>query len=128
MRFNADSTAANYTSIRGFWYHSGLFGTAQQLAGSASGIILFDATAAGAPAGYFGFLTIDIYNYAETSRPRIVKSTAYAQLNTTTGNLFMFAGGGLWLNTSSAITSITLLPNSGNDWLAGSGYALYGIG
>lgn len=77
-----------------------------------------------ATAGYFTFLIVEIQNYASTSNYRHYKFHGYLQTADTAGNLFPFMGGGTYKDNTNAITSITIAPQNGTNFVAGSGYGL----
>lgn len=128
IRFNADSTAANYYS---YGYNiatttPAFQNTIQRLGATATGIeVALASTAATSPSGYRSALIVDIYGYTDSSLPRRVAWTGYNQITNATGNLALIQGGGLWTNTSAAINQITILPVVGSNWVAGTAYSLY---
>jgi hypothetical protein len=76
------------------------------------------------PADWFDYFEATIERYAEpTSRAVFHTTTRHARL---TSQFFVFAGGGLWNDTTDAIDTIELSLDSG-DWLAGSILRLYGV-
>jgi hypothetical protein len=75
-------------------------------------------------ANTFGSMEIYIPSYtASTQKP--LSSFGVSESNTTSP-IYMAATAALWRNTS-AITSILLRTNSGDNWLTGSSFYLYGI-
>jgi hypothetical protein len=79
---------------------------------------------ASATANVFGSAIIDIFDYASTSKNKTIRSFAGADLNDS-NSITAFCSG-LFMSLS-AITSITLRPESGNNFPANSSYSLYGI-
>jgi hypothetical protein len=119
FRFNSDS-GTNYT------YHA-LIGTGSSAVASAAdtnnrGLIdRFTASTAGAST--FGVATMDIFDYANTSKYKTVKMLGgYA--NNGEGQISFSSG--LWQSTS-AISTIVIFPNVGTNWVQYSSFALYGI-
>lgn len=118
MRFNGDS-GNNYT-----W--QALFGdgatvTSANAGGSVNGMHFSVAPGSGDTANYFAQGSFTVTG-ASGSTFKSMSSTFFgpiAPTNTNAGTI-----GGLWASTA-AITSITLVPNSGN-FVAGSAVALYG--
>jgi hypothetical protein len=70
----------------------------------------------------FGVAVIDILDYANTNKYKTLRSLGAYDANGS-GNIFLYSG--LWMSTS-AITSISLISNSGN-WADYTSIALYGI-
>lgn len=121
VRFNGDS-ATNYT------FHSliGPGSSAPFSSGSAnmSGIYGYSIIAGGTSAAQiYSPGVLDILDPFET-----VKNTTTRQLIGTVipGQTYIMLHSGVWRNTS-AIDSINLSPISGNGFLAGSRFSLYGI-
>jgi len=120
IRFNADATAI---------YDS------QQMSGNATTIAAFEAinatgadigeiAAASATAGAAGMMTVTIPFYAGTTFWKLL--TASHQLSSATGTAGLRSKhwASRWRNTA-AITSITILPTTGN-FIAGTSATLYG--
>jgi hypothetical protein len=129
LRFNNDSTAANYHAIASRIGHNASTGTTEVLPGAAAGMSFGAVVAqANSTAGYYAFLQMSIYNYRSTTRMKNVQMSGQLALNTTTGNIFTTAGSGIWNQTAAAINQITLIPSIGLNFAAGSSWALYGIG
>lgn len=122
IQFNSD-TGANYNSLAGYTVN-GSTGQSQSLATASPTIAI--ATGASAPTGEAAGYTINIPGYSQTT----FNKNAHAEggyRDATSGNrpvmFYMWAG---WVNTA-AITSITLkLNTSGNAFVAGSVFTLYG--
>ena len=112
MRFNSD-TGSNYA-----WHE--LYGSGS-VAGAQAG-----ASASFVKVGYAevnpGVAVIDILDYADTSKYKTVRSLNGSDNN---GSGYVLLRSGLWQSTS-AITSINIYPNSGTI-SANSTFALYGI-
>lgn len=71
----------------------------------------------------FGAAIIDILDYRNTNKNKTVRSfSGHDQF----GSGFSYLPSALWMSTS-AITSISLFPTTGNSFLQHSSFALYGI-
>lgn len=129
LRFNNDSTAADYYSYTVALNGAALAGTIiQRLAATGTGFeISQGAVGNTGPANEFSYLMVQIFRYAATAANRIVRVDGYSRTGTTGGTLNAISGGGSWLNTSSAINRITILPVTGTNLKAGSSYMLYGL-
>ena len=119
ITFNSDTTAGNYTFHR-------LIGDGTSASSyGQSGldyIILF--AGGNAASNIFGVGVLDIVDYANTNKFKTTKILTGLERNSGTEDFVMFRSQ-LWRDTS-AITSITFTPSSGN--LAQySSFALYGI-
>lgn len=120
VRFNGVTTST-YTRHRLFGD-----GTTVTAAGNASvssiaisNTIPFNGTTA----GIFGAAIIDIHDYASTTKNKTLRAFSGCDLNGT-GNINLNSG---ILDSTSAITSIDLFGSTGNNWVTGSTFALYGI-
>lgn len=82
------------------------------------------APRASATANSFGGLVIDILDYGNTSKNKTIRSLSGGDLNDSNGLIALCSG--VWMSTS-AITSITFKPESGNSFPQYSQFALYGI-
>lgn len=130
LRFNSDSTAANYYGLGGNIAHNSVVSTAQNLGAAGQFTLRTGAVGDTGAINLFSVVNIWIYNYLATgfgSNRRIMfKYDGYTP-NTGTGDLYALMGGGHYL-ASAALTAITLLPGNGTLFAIGSHYALYGIG
>jgi hypothetical protein len=123
MRFNGD-TGSNYA------FHL-LYGNTSSATGYAlaSQTYMFAGrlTNSAAIASNFGTSVIDILDYKNTNKNKVVRILTGTD-NNGTGSFSGFASleSGLWSNTA-AITSITLLPTSSANFTQYSSFALYGI-
>ena len=119
MRFNSDTTA-NYA----FHYLYGDGSTAVGDAGpNTSYMALLEATGNTATSGIFGAFVTDILDYDNTSKYKTVRNLGGDDRN---GSGLMSLTSGLWQSTS-AITSITIFPFTGPNFVQYSSFALYGI-
>jgi hypothetical protein len=115
LRFNSD-TATNY----GYHILRGNGSAVSSVNESSIDKIFFQRFAGNATTGFFGSSVMDILDAFSTTK------------NKTTRNLGGVATGvvsldsGLWRSTS-AITTISLLPQVGTNFLTGSRFSLYGI-
>lgn len=119
IRFNSDS-GSNYS------YHD-LYGTGSGTP-SASGLATQSAiygqrlSEAGLP-NIFGIAIIDIRDYTSTSKNKTLRLLGGYDANGS-GSIYQVSGD--WYNSSTAISSITLTPDS-NNFAQYSSFALYGI-
>jgi hypothetical protein len=129
IRFNNDSTAANYYSYSIIDSGTTPTETAQERLGvTATGIeINQGASAATAAANERSYLVVQLYSYADSARQRHAIIHGMARHSTTTGTLYLYRALGDWTNTANAINRITILPVNGANWVAGSSYMLYGF-
>jgi len=118
IRFNGATADTNLTSRQ--IYGAGTSAGSQTNAYALTGY----ATAAATTSNTFANIEVYIPNYAgSTNKP--ISSTS-ANEDNSAGNNELDAIAGLWSSTS-AITSITLLPNTGPNFVSGSRFDLYGI-
>ena len=118
MQFNGD-TASNYS-------HHVLLGTGSSAVAAANANASSILTIAGAAANVssvFGGGIIDILDYKDTNKYKTVRTLGGYESNSTG---FIALQSGNWRSTS-AITSIVLLPNVGSNFNQYSQFALYGI-
>lgn len=115
IRFNSDS-ASNYATH--YLYGDG----ASAASGAATNQTISYAFLATASANIFGGAVIDILDYTNTNKYKTMRSLSGGDQN---GTGYIELISGLWQSTS-AITSITLIPASGN-FAQYSSFALYGI-
>jgi hypothetical protein len=119
MRFNGD-TGSNYS-----WH--ALYGdgsTAAATAETSSGYVIGNGFGSGPSSSTIPFVTItDILDYASTSKNKTVRSLDATDKN---GSGYMVLLSGNWRNSASAISTITIAPNSGN-YTQYSQFALYGV-
>jgi hypothetical protein len=116
-RVNGD-TGSNYA------YH-GLFANGSTVGAKSAGIsqTVFDfdrAAAATASSGIFGAVVLDILDPFETSK--YITFRTLGGVTTNTINL----GSGLWMDTD-AMSSFSILPGSGSNFVTGSRFSLYGL-
>jgi hypothetical protein len=125
MRFNGDSTM-NYSQ------HT-LNGNGAAAAASGQGTGSISACYADFAIGttvssYPGVAIIDVLDYANTSKNKVMRALAGTDLNGTVGGApgrVNFASSA-WFNTA-AINSITMTPNTGTLFTQHSQFTLYGV-
>jgi hypothetical protein len=119
IRYNSD-TGNNYTIhylfANGVSVGSG--GTAPSSGNFADGI-----TNSVSAANCFGSFVIDILDYANTNKYKTNKAFSGREDNTAGAT---WLESGLWMNTN-AISSITIIPNTGPNFVQYSEFSLYGI-
>jgi hypothetical protein len=117
LRFNADS-GTNYA------YHRLLGnGSVTSASGAVTSSQIFWTGYAPATASTMGASIIDIHNYKNTTQNKTARIFTGYDLN---GSGVVYSNSGLWLNTN-AITSITLIADSGGNFTTSSVFSLYGI-
>lgn len=120
LRFNGD-TAANY-------HHGNIIsdnaGRSSAATTGATSILIQKAkSGTDLAANIFAVSTIDVFNYANTSMTKTIRSYAGIETNSTQFGVAMTTG--LWFSTS-AINSISIINSSGN-FATTDTFALYGI-
>lgn len=123
VQFNGDTTAANYNT-------SSFDGSTNNTAvGTVSGVKIWSVPGASADANLFGLVDpLHVFNYASTTRAKVVDWRGVCIPSTSVAtNYRALMGGGLWTNTTNAVTSITLKPVTGSNFVAGSAYEVFGV-
>ena len=118
--FNSDTTDSNY-------YSHQLYGTGSSAGaggGNSSGNGGIISQTNGGTGSVFGVGIMDILDYATANKNRVCRTLGGVDSNSTNG--FIELTSVLWNNTA-AITSITIKPTSGTDFMQYSSFALYGI-
>jgi hypothetical protein len=122
LKVNNDVTGTNYA--RHLLYGNGASAAAAASTGSGTVTNLGEIPAASATAGMFGVFVVDFLDYASTSKNKTIRSIGGDDRN----------GGGelnfnsiLWMNNSTAISSIQLTTYASANFAANSHFALYGI-
>jgi len=121
LRIQANSdTASNYTEhgLYGDGASAGAFAATPQ-----AYMQFYRIAGANAGASIFGAIYIDILDYANTNKFKTARSIGGAD-NNGSGEIYLTSG--LWRSTS-AITSLTLYPGVGTNFVQYSSFALYGI-
>jgi hypothetical protein len=119
VNFNGD-TNANYAE---HWLYGDGSNPAAYGSGGTSSIQVARVAASTATTNIFGTIIIDILDFANTNKFKTIKAIGGADTN---GGGQVAQVSGVWRNTN-AITSITLTPATGTNWLQYSKIALYGI-
>lgn len=119
IRFNGASVDTNLS----YTYVYAVGTSVGASAGSSYGLIGY-ATCAGSTSNTFSNIEVYLPNYAGSTN-KLISSTNANETNATSSNeLDVIATS--W-NSTAAITSITLLPNTGPNFVSGSRFDLYGI-
>ena len=118
--FNSDS-AANYS------YHNlrtdGGGGVQASGLASQNAIYLQRYAGGNAAASIFGSVIVDILDYSSTSKNKTLRNFGGEERNGA-GSVYLVSGA--WFNSSSAINSMTLTPESGS-FATNSQFTLYGV-
>jgi len=69
---------------------------------------------------------LDVLEYTSTAKKKSFKWMAGCDQNQVFGDTYVRAGGGMWQSTS-AITSISIVIDDGSSWTTASKFYLYGI-
>ena len=122
LNFNSD-TGSNYSwhTVQGDGSSASVLGYATQNYARIGDGTIGGATASG---GYIGAGVIDILDYASTNKNKTIRGLTGVDEN---GAGRVGLGSGLWQNSSTAITSISIAPQAGTLFLQYSLFALYGI-
>lgn len=120
--FNSD-TGSNYSwhTVQGDGSSASALAFATQTYARIGDGTIGGATGSG---GYFGSGIIDILDYASTNKNKTIRGLTGVDLN---GGGRVGLGSGLWQNSSTAISSISIAPQGGTLFLQHSSFALYGI-
>ena len=121
IRFNSDSgTNYSYHSLYGNGSSAGAADTGTSTATPWSGV-----TAGGnATASIFGAAVVDVLDYQNSNKYKTVRLLSGTDQNSTTGRIYFMSN--LWRSTS-AITTLTIIPTYGSNFAQYSSFALYGI-
>jgi len=122
LNFNSD-TGSNYSwhTVQGDGSNANALGYATQTYARIGDGTIGGATGSG---GYFGVGVIDILDYASTNKNKTIRGLTGVDEN---GAGRVGLGSGLWQNSSTAISSISIAPQAGTLFLQYSSFALYGI-
>jgi hypothetical protein len=121
IRFNSDSTTTNYRSH--FVYGNGA-STASSDEGDTAGGVNYRLSGNSGATDIFGASIVDVLDYSNTNKYKTTRCLGGADFNGADGEMYL--GSAVWLS-SSAITSFTIVPNTGTNFLQYSHFALYGI-
>jgi hypothetical protein len=119
--FTYNGTTTNYYRLHQV-YGDGVSAVAGASAVAVDNAPFFTPTA-GTTANVFGAAVIDILDYANTSKNKVLRSLNGFDLN---GSGYIIFRSSLWMNTA-AISSITLTADSAGTIAQYSSFALYGI-
>lgn len=119
LQFNSDTDNANYKGH--FLYGDG--STVGSAAEDEAGLAVYRPSSANAASSIFGAAVTDILDYKSTNKYKTLRYLGGVDFN---GSGEVYFGSGLWLSTS-AITSITVKPRTGTNFVQYSHFALYGI-
>lgn len=123
MYFNSDTTYTNYNSH----YLNGNGSSASAGNVQASGYYAYSfntITSNSAYANMFGTMVMDILDYASTTKNKTVRTLGGQDAN---GSGEVIFSSGLWINSSTAVSGITLTLPGGGNFVQYSSFALYGI-
>ena len=119
LRFNGDSTAANYI------YH-GLYttgsATGAETSSTASGARIAQAAGATDTASAFSVSIVDILDAFSSTKYKTVRTLE----GSSSSQIRIFLASNLWMSTATP-TSLTLVGGSGGSFVAGSRFSLYGV-
>jgi hypothetical protein len=121
IQLTYNGNTANYYRLHQI-YGDGATVTASVVSNTTNNFPLFMPTN-GQTANAFATAIIDILDYADTNKNKVLRSLGGFDLN---GSGYAILRSGLWANTS-AITSITLAADAGGTIAEYSHFALYGI-
>jgi hypothetical protein len=125
IRFNSDTTN-NYADHAVYGDGSAPAAVSDT---SANKIFLGTGALGTTTSGFFGINIADILDYTSTTKNKTVRTLGGADVNGTVGGIGgrVSLGSGVWLNSLSPVTSVTLIPGNGSAFTAYSSFALYGV-
>ena len=119
VTYNGNTTTYAYHNLFG----DGATVTAQGLA-SQPEMAFNDISGASATASVFGVMVIDILDYANTNKVKTFRALGGYDNN---GSGAVGLNSGMFSGNNNAITTITLSPYGGSNFVTYSSFALYGI-
>lgn len=122
VKITVNASGTTYSNV--YLYSQGTTITSAMLSGGNTYIQMWGITSDGGTSSTFNNAEIYIPNYTASTN-KVISVSAVAENNSTNTNLAGITAG-LWRNTS-AITSITLDPVLGTNFVSGSRFDLYGI-
>jgi hypothetical protein len=125
MRFNSDS-GSNYTASQMYGYGTNSGGVSTYTDSSVGVANLRGPVWFGNSSSGFVSSITHIYDYSATDKVKTHHTITGGSVDSAGSVQGVFSRMGLWDNSSTAVTSITLTSNGGNI-LSGSHFALYGI-
>lgn len=120
LRFNSDSST-NYTDHYVYGQGSNPVLTGSDV--TQTSINLYGSLVTSSAADLYAAHVVDILDYTSTSKNKTVRAVGGQDSN---GSGVVFLSSGLWSNSTTAISSLTITANTGN-FTTGSHFALYGI-
>jgi hypothetical protein len=121
IKANNDGTIANYTYH--YVYGDGSSAGAGNENNTYAGAVVYRLPAASAAASIFGSTVTDILDYKNTNKYKTLRSIGGVDLN---GSGEIYFGSNLWLSTT-AISSLVIVPRTGTNFVQYTQFALYGI-
>lgn len=122
LRFNSDS-GTNYNGH----YLGGNGTTAVAGVQGNANVMYVERVSCSTQTNIFGAIVMDILDYASTNKNKTARWLGGYDVNGDASTTNLQFGSGLWINSSNAITSITLNTGAGTAFNANSQFALYGI-
>jgi hypothetical protein len=120
-RLNNDTSTSNYTNHYVGGDGSSTFAGAEN--GSWAGAVALRIPGAGAASNVFGTIITDILDVGSTSKYKTLRSLGGQDLN---GSGEIYFGSNAWLSTT-AVTSLVVVPRTGTNFVQHTQIALYGI-
>lgn len=119
MRFNAD-TGSNYS-----WHRLYGDGSSAQAGSATSTTWMLPGISSTTtnPSNMFSSSIIDVWDYASVSKNKTIRALTGKEEN---GSGYIGLHSGAWLNSSTAVTSLSILPFNGS-WQQYTQIALYGV-
>jgi hypothetical protein len=124
MRFNGINSTASYYSQH-YLYGNGTSAVAGA-DGTFTGIYIERLAAASQTSGVFGASIVDILDYANISKNKVIRNFNGLEDNSGTVNSRITLGSGMLLSTP-AINSIVLTSGTGSNFVQYSQFTLYGV-
>ena len=122
MGFNSNS-GANYSSHNMYGYASAT-GAQSEVSGNRMYYQVYTSLAS--TSSYVGVTVIDILDYANTNKYKTLRSLGGQDLNSSSPTGEIYFGSNLWLSTT-AISSLVIVPRTGTNFVQYTQFALYGI-
>jgi len=120
---NGDTSTSNYT--RHYLRGNGASATSVGY-GTGNNPVAGEAPAASSPANVFGTTIIDILDYANTNKNKVVRTLHGDDQNSGTSASNIYLTSSAWLNTSP-VTSLTFTLQASTNFVTYSSFALYGV-
>lgn len=123
FKANGDS-GSNYTVFL-LWHNFDSQSNDAMVSQAPTGTFAF-ATAANAPANVFGFYLVSFPYYADTGRRKDFQSRGGQLIGTGTTQMFIYDAVGNW-NSLTGITGLVLYSDTGNSFVSGTRWTLWGL-